>query len=81
MTTYFITLDALGLKKLNHNKEISVSELIENAKKMCPHKELGCSFKTDDKHIIIQFIAVVIVNSSVTREVATYVKIWTTGFC
>ena len=36
MIPYFITLDALGLKQLNHNKNISVSELIESAKKISP---------------------------------------------
>ena len=70
MNPCFITLDALGLKQLNINKETSVSELIKKAKKMWPHKELGRSFKTDGTQSIIQYIKIFAVEMNGTKKQA-----------
>ena len=59
MKPSFITLDALGLKNLNKNSPVKITDVIKKAEKLCPNKELGRSFKTDGTQAIVQFIQVV----------------------
>ena len=68
MTPCFVTLDAQGLTKLNKNSPPKITDVIKKAEKLCPNKELGRSFKTDEAQAIVQFIQVVPVAQSVDKK-------------
>ena len=70
MTPYFITIDALGIKNMNTNKSLAMSDLLKNPERLGRNKEFGRSFKTDGTQVILQFIKIIKVNRIGTKEEA-----------
>ena len=70
MTPSFITIDATGIKDMNHNKSLSLLELLKNPGRYGRKKEWHRSFKTDRTQVILQFIKIVTVKRIGTKEQA-----------